>query len=147
VKSIRPVPSRFAVGKKVKVKGYLHEGVRTIRAHIADIEGGVRLDKGVDDGFFGSWNIDALISEDELELTASYTKSLREHEALAKKVEAYFMPLVKKALRQKDFDEAKSLLDRCPDHVVKCFITDQIAVARGDYDKPGGYDKNGKKRP
>jgi len=143
---MKPIPPQFAVGKKVKVKGHLRAGARTIAAHYPNIDGGVRLDEPVD-GIFVSWNIDALISEDELELTAAYNKALQIQETLAKEVEGHFMPLVKAALKAGNLAEAESLRDRCPDHVVRCFIVDQIAVARGDYDKPGGYDKNGKKRP
>lgn len=88
---------------------------------------------------------DTLIGETERKMVERYKKALIDHEASAKEVESYFMPLVQAALKRGDETEATSLRDRCPDHVVKWFIMDQIRVARGDYDKPGGYDKNGKR--
>jgi len=125
---VSPIPPEFAVGRQVLVRGHEREGVRTITTHYSDIDGGVRLDQPID-GIFRSWNIDALIGETEWKMVERYEKARVEYEALAKEVETYFMPLVQAAVKRGDLEEAKSLRDRCPDHVTKCFIVDTLRQA------------------
>lgn len=124
-----PLPPEYAIGKQVLVRGYEHEGLRTITTHYSDIEGGLRLDQPVD-GIFRSWNIDSLICETEWKLVERFNKVNAEYEALNKEIEAYFMPLVHAALKlpvQEELTEAMSLMRRCPaDTVTRVFILDAI---------------------
>lgn len=122
---------QWAVGRQVLVRGHEREGLRTITQHMNQerYDGGVRLHEPID-GIFRSWNIDALICEDEWKLVEKFNKVREEYEAASKEVEAYFMPLVREALKrpvQEDLTEAKSLLQRCPsESITKVFIMDAI---------------------
>lgn len=125
----KTIPSAFAVGKKVLVKGHTKEGLRTIAAHYADIEGGVRLDESID-GIFRSWNIDALIPEEEHIYTEKFRRIQREYTAVCEEGTEFFMKLVRAA---KTIEELQDLKDRCPLYDVQLTIFHRIwALERKD---------------
>lgn len=67
--------------------------------------------------------------EDEQQLVERYQKILKEFDNACKDVESHFLSLVKAAIEKGDLNQAREILNRCPDNVTSVFIWEAIRNA------------------
>lgn len=73
---------------------------------------------------------------DEAQLVAGFKAVEVEYERHFKAVHDHFMPQAYEAAKAKDLERLRDLANRCPEHVAKCFILDQIRQLQLELDKP-----------
>jgi hypothetical protein len=73
----------------------------------------------------------------EKQLVEDFKRVEVEYERVFKAVHDFFLPLANAAYEAKDMERLQDLVRRCPEHVAKCFILDQIRQLRRDLENGG----------